>query len=184
MFTNHQTNKKFQNSRNNNLSILDHIWSNQLYDTFNCIFLLDITDHYPIFTIVPINCPQKRIHVKFRDHSRQNIDRLKLKVERYVNNHVHINQDVSSNTNNFCNNLFVIYSSCCPIKEKEIFARLRKPWISDAIMIYLNRKHELFRQYKNEIVSFDHYNSFKNNFTITLRLAKIAISWENSRSAL
>ena len=32
-----------------------------------------ITDHYPIFTIVPIKCPQKRIRVKFRDHSRQNI---------------------------------------------------------------------------------------------------------------
>ena len=40
---------------NNNPSILDDIWSNQLYDTFNGIFLLDITDHYPIFTIVPIN---------------------------------------------------------------------------------------------------------------------------------
>ena len=102
----------------NNKSILDHIWSNQLYDTFNGIFLLDITDHYPIFTIVPINCPQKRSRVKFRDHSKQNIARLKLEVERYVNNHVQINQDVSSNTNNFCNNLFVIYSNCCPIKEK------------------------------------------------------------------
>ena len=88
------------------------------------MFLLDITDHYPIFTIVPINCPQKRIRGKFRDHSRQNIARLK--VERYVNNHVPVNQDVSSNTNNFRNNLFVIYSNCCPIKEKEIsFARLR-----------------------------------------------------------
>ena len=40
-------------------------------------------------------------------------------------------------------------------------------------MISLNRKHELFRQYKNGIVTFDHYNySFKNNFTTTLRLAK------------
>ena len=39
-------------------------------------------------------------------------------------------------------------------------------------MISLNRKHELFRQYKNGIVSFDHYNSFKNNFTTNLRLAK------------
>ena len=42
------------------------------------------------------------------------------------------------------------------------------PWISDAIMISLNRKHELFRQYENGIVTFDHYNSFKNNFTTTL----------------
>ena len=51
-------NKPTRNA-NNNPSILDHIRSNQLYDTFNGIFLLDITDHYPIFTIVPINCPQK-----------------------------------------------------------------------------------------------------------------------------
>ena len=166
-------------------SILDHIWSNHLYDTFNGIFLLDITDHYQIFTIVPTNCPRNRIRVKFRDHSRQNIAKLKLEVERNVNNHVQINQDVSSNKNNLCNNLFVIYSNCCPIKEKEIsFARLRKPLISDAIMISLNGEHELFRQYKNGIVTIDHYNSFKNNYTTTLRLAKIAIFRENSQSAL
>ena len=68
----------------NNPSILDHIWSNQLYDRFNDIFLLDITDHYPIFTIVQINCSQKQIRVKFIDHSGWNIARLKLKVEHYV----------------------------------------------------------------------------------------------------
>ena len=61
-------NKPTRNA-NNNPSILDHIWLNQLYDTFNGMFSLDITDHYPIFTTAPINCPQKRILVKFRDHS-------------------------------------------------------------------------------------------------------------------
>ena len=77
------------------------------------------------------------------------------------------------NHNNFCTNIFVIYSNCCPFKEKEIsFARLRKPWISDTIMISLNRKHELFRQYKTGIVAFGHYNSIKDNFTTTPRLAK------------
>ena len=81
-------NKPTRNA-NDNPCILDHIWSNQLYDTFNGIFLLHITDHYPIFSIVPIN-----------------------------------------------------------------------------------HKHELFRQYKNRTVTFDHYDSFKNNFTTTLRLAK------------
>ena len=126
-----------------------------------------------IYHCIPINCPQKRIHVKFRDHSGQNIARLKLEVESYLNNNVEINQDVSSNTNNICNNLFVKYSNCCPIKEKEIyFARLRKSSISDPIMLSLNRKHELFRQYHNVSVTFDHYNALKNNFTTTLRLTK------------
>ena len=56
--------------------------------------------------------------------------------------------------------------------NKISFTRLRKPWISDAIMVSLNRKHELFRQYKNGIVTFDRYNSFKNNITTTLRHAR------------
>ena len=57
-------------------------------------------------------------------------------------------------------------------KNKYIFSRLRQPWISDAIMVSLNRKYELFRLCKNGIVAFDHYNSLKNNFTTTLRHAR------------
>ena len=53
-----------------------------------------MTDHYPIFTIEPINCPLKRIRVKFRDHSGQNLAKLKLKVEHYLNNRVQINKNV------------------------------------------------------------------------------------------
>ena len=88
-------------------------------DTLNAIFLLDVTDHYPIFTIAPINCPHKRIRVKFRDHSRQNLAKLVIEVEHYVNNHVQINQDVSANTNNFCNNLFDIYNRSIITQSKK-----------------------------------------------------------------
>ena len=59
--------------------------------------------------------------------------------------------------------------------------------LHNAIMIYLNRKHELFRQNKNGIVTFDNYNFFKNNFTTTLRLAKKAISrdtWKTLNSLI
>ena len=62
-------------------------------------------------------------------------------------------------------------SSSKPYKEI-YFTSLRKPWISNDIMVSLNSKYELFRQYKNGIVSFDHYNSFKNNFTTTLHHAR------------
>ena len=79
----------------NDPSILDHIWTNQLYDTFNGILLLDITDQYPILTIAPINSPRRRIRVKFRDNSGQDLAKLKIEVEHYLNNHVEINQEVS-----------------------------------------------------------------------------------------
>ena len=81
-------------------------------------FLVDVTDHYQIFTIVPLNCPQKRTRAIFRDHSGQNLAKLKIEIEHYLNNRAQINQDVSTNTNNLCNNLFIIYSNCCPMKEK------------------------------------------------------------------
>ena len=142
-----------------------------MYDTFNDIFLLDTIDHYPIFTIVPINCPQRRIRVKFRDHSIQNIARLKLEVEHYVNNHVQINQDVQiiSVTTYLLSIAIVVLSK----KKKHLLHDLQAG-ISDAIMISLNRKHELFRLYDNGIVTFDNYNYFQH----------ISISRENSQSAL
>ena len=44
-------------------------------------------------------------------------------------------------------------------KKKKYLTRHGKPRISDAIMVWLNRKHDLF-------VTFDHHNSFKNNSTV------------------
>ena len=51
-------NKPTRNA-NNNQSILDNIWPNQLYNTFNCCFLLDITDHYqylPLYQLTVLRC--------------------------------------------------------------------------------------------------------------------------------
>ena len=67
--------------------------------------------------------------------------------------------------------------------KMNIFTRLRKPLISDAIMVSLNRKHELFRQYKNGIVSFDHYNSFKKNLQLLYVMLEKIISRKNLQGA-
>ena len=81
------------------------------------MFLLGIFDHYQIFAIVPINCSQKQILVKFRDHSVQNFARLRLEIKFYFNNRCQINEDVSSNINNFCVLHYIINSNCCPINK-------------------------------------------------------------------
>ena len=70
-----------------------------------------------------------------------------------------------SNTNNFCNNPFVIYNNCCPIKKNKYILQ------DFASRLFLTLLWFLW-QYKNSIVTFDHYNSFKNNFTTTVRHAE------------
>ena len=63
-------------------------------------------------------------------------------------------------------------------KREKYFAR------SVFLTLSLKRKHELFRKYKNGIVTIDYYNAFENNFTTTLRLVKNNISRGNSQNAL
>ena len=70
--------------------------------------------------------------VKFRYHTGQNIAWLKLQVEHYVNNHVQINQDVSSNTNNFCKTYSLSTAIVSPSrKNKYLLQDFRNPWISN-----------------------------------------------------
>ena len=52
------------------------------------------------------------------------------------------------------------------------YKRFQKPWLTDALMKCLNRKHELFRLYRRNLVSFENYNLYKNIFTSSLRQAK------------
>ena len=46
-----------------------------------------VADHSRIFRIVSVNSRQKRIRVKFRDRSEQNLAGIKFEIEHYVNNH-------------------------------------------------------------------------------------------------
>ena len=49
--------------------------------------------------------------------------------------------------------------------------------INDVIMISLNRKHKLIQQYKDEIVTFDHYNSFKRTAYVMALCLSVMFLW-------
>jgi len=145
-------------------SCIDHIFSNQTFDTFSGIFDSLITDHFPVFTVfyAPSNLP--RIRKKFRDHSRDCLKRLKREVKvvfEYLGDL--LLTDVNSCVDIFEKCLYSLYDSCCPEREKIVSAkRLSKPWLNDELFLDINRKHSLFRDYKRGIVNYNDYNNFKN----------------------
>ena len=49
---------------------------------------------------------------------------------------------------------------------------MSKPWISSALWNSINRKHQLFKQYRAGSIPFIDYNNFKNTLTNALRVAK------------
>jgi len=52
-------------------------------------------------------------------------------------------------------------------------SRMGKPWFTDELRRLCNIKHELFRKYRSNEVSFSAYNTFKNKFTKILKKKKI-----------
>ena len=56
----------------NTASCLDHIWYNNFNSLISGSFLLDVCDHYPVFTTLNFNVSNDPIKVHFRDHEHLN----------------------------------------------------------------------------------------------------------------
>ena len=155
-------------------TLIDHIWTNQLYDCFSGILDCLATDHYPVFTKIKINLQlNQTVRKKFRDHSEVNINKLLDEINNGIlNTNTDVN-DINLETEFFSNKLYELYNKCCPIKEKNIsFKRLQKPWITDELLDRINIKHFLFKQMKNNLIPFHVYNDYKNSFSNLLKQTK------------
>jgi len=162
----------------NRASCLDHLWYNQLCDVNSGVFKIDITDHYPIFAVIPIFAGADHFFTKrFRDHSQGSLSKLKNAISVFsdefaINLNSH-SPDVNALTEAFHDQFFLIYDRCCPIRCKQVSSNgYMKPWINNEVLNCVIRKHELFREYKRGLVSFQVYNSHKNLVTRTLRRVK------------
>ena len=83
------------------------------------------------------------------------------------------NLDFNQKVSEIHEKLYVIYNQCCPIRCKILsHNKIMKPYVSDAIVISINRKHELARQARDGLVGRGVYTQFRNALTRTLRIAK------------
>ena len=160
---------------NTSSKCIDHIWFNNFNVDFSGSFEIGITDHYPIFAIFNFIVDNKPISKKIRDHSDRSMSELSTKIDELVseyNTNVMLH-NVNSKADWFCKGLFGIYDRCCPVKIKNVsLKKLLKPWITNELQDFINQKHRLFKQYKNNSVTFDTYNRYKNWLTNRLKVAK------------
>jgi len=159
-------------------SCLDHIWYNQLCDIQTGAFSIDISDHYPIFAILPIISKGDNSFTKyFRDHGQDSLLQLTEAVSSFSGVFLALldspDPDINELTEIFHSNLYRIYDSCCPIRAKRIsYNSYMKPWINGEVITQIRRKHELFRQFKRGQLPFQVYNRYKNQVTRLLRTTK------------
>jgi len=160
---------------------IDHIYSNQTLHTMSGIFDVPITDHCPVFTVVetPTNLTDFVLK-KFRDHSHNCLLTLKREVG-VVFNYLEdvLCGDINSSVDTIMKILYNLYDNCCPERKKCVSPkRMSKPWLTNELILDINRKHSLFRYYKRGIIDFDVYRVYKNNLKRKLRRSK-AVFYQN-----
>jgi len=157
---------------------IDHIWSNRLRDVKAGVIRVDISDHYPVFAVIPVRSHAEDILVKrFRDHSDSSLGRLQEELRVFsceFSEVLHYNSiDINTAVEIYNDSIIDIYNKCCPIRSKCLpRGRCKKPWISNQLRECVNRKYELFRLYKMGQVSLQTYNAFKNQVTGIMKKAK------------
>lgn len=154
-------------------SLIDHFWCGVVSGVRSGIFKTDITDHYTTFVCVfDRKSSDDLICKKFRDCSKECLDKFRETFSsRLLNfNIMYSELDIDLKTKIFLKLFWESYEKCCPIKIKYISrARLEKPWFDDDLKRLCDMKHDLFKRYKANEVSFDDYNYFKNQFSSLIK---------------
>ena len=161
---------------NNTATLLDHIWTNQLHEARTGILNISTTDHFPTFasTIFPVHSNKSSIKKVFRDHSDQAVNKMLSGCQaflRYFDQFSSLNTE--SRVNIFQERIYQLYNDNCRLCVKQVSLKgCTKPWITDEIKRLINRKHLLFRRFKEGLIHFDVYNYHKNLCTKTIKRSK------------
>ena len=153
--------------------LLDQIWTNSFTQFSSGIITSDITGHCPTFLILPhINNVNKKIKITFREHTDYGIELFGRRVYEFVNN-LGLEGNLSEVTELLITELDKVYRTCFPLKVK--FAshkRLRKPWLTSAIIKSIKTKAHYFKLSKLGIISNEANKTYKNKLNSVIRLAK------------
>ena len=134
------------------------------------------TDHYPIALFMKIkNAKNKLVKISFRDYSQNNVEKLLYDFPNLIENFV-INEhepNVNENVERTCNFLDQTLDTYFPIRTKTIGEkRLTSPWLTDDILFCIKKKFKLFKLYKDNRITFDHFQTFRNILNSTINLSK------------
>ena len=158
---------------NNRLSLIDNIWATNVTGISSGVFDIPVTDHYPIIVTIRIPFRNSKIKKTFRDHSGECVAKLLSEIG-VCGHELSLFQGNFDDKVSFFHDLFYKYYDKCCLKPSKILSlqRFSKPWLTDVLMLSINHKHFLYRQYKPGYVEFEVYNLYKNRVTNLLRNAK------------
>ena len=154
-------------------TLIDHVWSTLPVHSEAAVLDYHITHHMATAVLFPELQTKKKIKINFRDYNLENYQKLE---RDFVNNLPNLNfEEFSSNElmEAFLSWLENIQNKYFPIKTKLIsLKRLQSPWITNDLLTLIDKKHKLFKQYRQGEITKLSYNTYKNLLNYTLKVVK------------
>ena len=98
--------------------------------------MVDISDHLPVFTVIPNNATKcsAKSKVSKRTFSQENLAKFKFELQKHDWYTLNTLTDVNRMYSRFINDFQHIYNKCFPVKIVTLTAtEIRRPWITKAI---------------------------------------------------
>ena len=154
-------------------SCLDHIVHNMPIDANSYVLYPNISDHYAVAALFPIDINGKLIDIKFRDFSQANITKFQNNVEhefsRFSSSFQSVD-DFADYTNYFLKKLLDKYF---PIKMKRISPKkFKTPWITKKIRLCIKKKHHWYHLSMQHLISHESYKLISKKLKELIDVAK------------
>ena len=136
-------------------TLIDNIFSNSTPPPETAgIVLSDISDHYPIYTLSPINnkSNSSKKYITKRIITEENLSNFQNSLDIADWSTVYQTQDVNVSFDNFMRIIKSNLNTHIPMKKIKLNNKRkpRLPWISNSILRSINRTNNLFYKYKKK----------------------------------
>ena len=160
----------------NSSTLIDNIYYNESNpnDSLSGIFYTDISDHFPIFYLLPLKKSKLSDKVLRRKINTKNINNFHIKLRNECWENVLSCDDTQEAFTLFHEKIMKHFNDSFPFIEKNSPYRERKPWLTNDLKQIIAKKNQLFVLYRRKpnIVNEAKYKKIRNKVNSELRRAE------------
>lgn len=154
-------------------TLIDHIWTNISFPSNSYVFQWQISDHFPIATVFPATALKEKVKVTFRDYSHPNIQSFTNHMATHLPNYAIDGTDPDLDVTSFATWLSTKIDNFFPTRTKEInLLKTKNPWLTKEIKALIKKKYLIYKNYKNNLISYSEFKRYRNLLNKLIRAVK------------
>ena len=164
-------------AQRNTATLIDNIFHNGLCNIQACngILVTDISDHYPVFSIIKDNLiSSDKLYFRKRDLSKKNIEKFVAMIGEENWDLIRSFDNLEKSFSYFHSKYKTLYDKCFPLKTYKFGYKNRKSWLSEGMKKSIKIKNKLYAIYKRNPteINLEVYKQYKQNLNKVLRKAE------------